>query len=266
MHPDDDLLSTKWRQLRPNTALPDGFLASNVILCCGEDARELMQAVSTILSEPPLRVHAYRCYQFWDYNEFTLVLTGIGTGCLEPLLWEILDRKTLNDSVPSRLVLIGTAGCLADSGFGKVYLIEGAYPVGSGIEVDDSHLPFRPHFAGLEHVDLPRAEAISTDHYYACSPRTDDERVNKLHVLNPALAAGVNKHWKRGRLIDMETAQFYAFARTYGSAGTQFLAFRGVANLADQFETQCDYAVPVLTEAFRQAIDLVRVGAGDPSG
>ena len=55
----------------------------------------------------------------------------------------------------------------------------------------------------------------------------------------------------------MESAQFYHFARCYGSADTQYAAFRGVANLADQFETQGDYAVQVLTEALRQAVKLL---------
>lgn len=45
----------------------------------------------------------------------------------------------------------------------------------------------------------------------------------------------------------------------YGPEGTEYVALRGVANLADQFETQGDFSVAVLTDALRNAASLLQV-------
>jgi len=244
-------------KVRPNTGLPESFFQPNMIVCTGEDPAELIHAMRTVLHGKRPRVHQYRCYRAWKYQGLTVIISGIGTGCLEPLMFELLDDKTLGDKVPQRLAMIGTAGYLADSGFGQVYVVDGAYPVGCGVTLEDKDLPVRPNFEGLESVRLPRAEEISTDYYYACTPQNSDARKARAKELNPALREGLDKYWKAGRLISMESAQFYHFAATYGRPGTQYVAFRGVANLADQFETQGDYSLQVLTEAFRQAVELL---------
>lgn len=248
-----------WLRVRPNTALPSDFLQSNIVVCTGEDAGELKQAIAAVLPGKQYEYHEYRCYRAFKFTDpdLTIVLSGIGSGSLEPLLFELLDGKTLGMDAPKRLVMIGTAGYLSDSGFGKVYLVDGAYPVGCAVSLDDLSLPVRPNFDGLRHVDLPRAEEISTDFYYACTTQENDVRKMMVKSMNPALREGLAKHWRPGRLISMESAQFYHFARNYGRDGTQYVALRGVANLADQFETQGDYSVQVLTDALRHAVNLL---------
>lgn len=248
-----------WLKVRPNTGLPLSFMNENIVVCTGEDSRELMHAMSTVLPLHRWRYHEYRCYRAWAAEDLTIILSGIGSGCLEPLMFELLDRATLGARVPKRLVMIGTAGYLSDSGFGQVYLVEGAYPVGCAVALDDSMLPVRPSFAGLDRLPLPRAEEISTDYYYACTVQESDPRKMLAKALNPALREGLVKYWQRGRLISMETAQFYHFARHYGPEGTEYVALRGVANLADQFETQGDLSVAVLTDALRNAASLLQV-------
>jgi hypothetical protein len=245
-------------KVRPNTGLPENLLQDNMIICTGEDPSELVHAMRTVLPDEKPHAHQYRCYRAWKFRGFTVVISGIGTGCLEPLMFELLDHKILGNKVAKRLVLIGTAGYLADSGSGKVYLVEGAYPIGCGVTLEEHSLPVRPHFKEIDKIQLPRAEEISTDYYYGCSLQNTDERTILAKKLNPALRQGIEKHWKSGRLISMETAQFYHFASIYGLPGTQYIALRGVANLADQFQTQGDNSLQVLEEAFRQAVQLLR--------
>jgi hypothetical protein len=153
--------------------------------------------------------------------------------------------------------MIGTAGYLSDSGFGQVYVVEGAYPVGCAVSLPESELPVKPNFTGLDKMNIPRAEEISTDYYYACTPQNNNRRKNAARALNQSMQDALAKHWQAGRLISMESAQFYHFAKCYGQADTQYVALRGVANLADQFETQSDYSEQVLTDALLAAVRLL---------
>jgi tRNA(Arg) A34 adenosine deaminase TadA len=244
-------------KVRPNTGLPADFIQDNMIVCTGEDPRELVHAMQAVMPGVRPAVHNYRCYYAWKYPGVTVVISGIGTGSLEPMMFELLDRKVLGDRAAKRLVMIGTAGYLSDSGFGQVYLVDGAYTVGCAIALRDEDLPVRPRFIGLDRVRLPGAEEISTDYYYAATPSVTDARKVAAKAYDPALCQGLEKHWKAGRLISMETAQFYHLARVYGDENTQWAAFRGVANLADQFDTQGNYSQQVLTEALRQAVKLL---------
>ena len=244
-------------KVRPNTGVPTSFLHNDVVLCCGEDREELMHAVHQVFPEP-VPSHKYRCYEFWRYPSFTLILTGIGTGCLEPLLWEILDGPTLGDQVARRLVNFGTAGYLSadSSGFGKVFHIEAAYPVGCGVHLEASDQPIKAKFPGVERLGLPRTEGFATDYYYSCSPRTDP-RILRAQSFDRILREESKAQWKMGRIIDMETAQFYHFCRCYGDDATQYVTFRGVANMADQFAEQATYSLSVLTQAFDHAVKLL---------
>jgi hypothetical protein len=248
-------LETKALRMRPNTGVPERFLAPDTILCFGEDRRELMSAVGQIIDEPEPQRHEYRCYHCWRYREFTLILGGIGTGAVEPLIKEVADTQ-----VVTRMVLIGTAGYLGDdpSAFGKVYLVEAAYPAGCAVVLGDDALPLGPRFEGIEQLGLPRVTTITTDYYYGFSKK-DDPRVKAVQNADLNLRTGVETHWQLGRTIEMETASFYHFAGTYFSDDVQFVAFRGVANLSDRFEDQTRHTRVVLAESFRQAIQLLAI-------
>jgi len=74
---------------RPNTNVENSLLSERMVICCGEDAAELLQALRTEFPRQETAYHEYRCYRFWKFAEFTLIWTGIGTGCLEPLLFEL---------------------------------------------------------------------------------------------------------------------------------------------------------------------------------
>ena len=254
-------------KVRPNTGLPQSFMQENIVMCCGEDPLELEEALRSALPGRRPRKHSYRCYHAWKYADFTVVLSGIGTGCLEPLLYELLNSSVENvGKRPMRLILIGTAGYLADSGYGKVFLAISAYPVGCGLSLADVELPLYCRFDNVELLSLPRAETISTDYYYACTPAVDDIKKVLAKKFDQELAMGIEKYWQPRRLIEMETAQFYHFCRIYGDDTTQFVALRGVANLADQFESQGDYSQQVLTTAFQHAVSLLEVQGKNVTG
>jgi hypothetical protein len=247
------------KKVRPNCAIPANFFQDNVIVCTGEDPAELRKAMRAVFPGKLPRFHEFRCYKAWKFTnpDVTVVISGIGSGCMEPLMFELLDEKTLGQKVPKRLVMIGTAGYIADSGHGQVFLVDEAYPIGCAVHLDDSTLPLRPNFAGLEQVTLPRAPEMSTDYYYAATPATDDQRKMAAKVVDRALMEGIGRFWKPGRLISMEVAQFYHFCQCYGPAGTQYVALRGVANLADQFHEQGDHSQNVLNVALAEAVKLL---------
>lgn len=246
---------------RPNCALPAHFIQPNMVVCTGEDPGELVNAMRAVISAEPEAHHQYRCYQAWKFNGFTVVISGIGTGCIEPLLWELLDHEKLGQGVAKRLVMIGTAGYIADSGHGQVFLVDGAYPLGCAVHLSAEYLPLRSSFQGLEGCTLSRREEMSTDYYYAATPSMDDFRKVLAKQRDPILTECLENYWRAGRLISMESLQFYHFCSIYGQPGTQYVALRGVANLADQFHEQGDYSQNVLTDALKEALALLQVSA-----
>ncbi len=79
----------------PNTNLNPSLLSKNIILCCGEDSNELINSFKELTSDNLEKFHEFRCYKFWKFPDLSLIWTGIGTGVLEPLLWEIfLNEET----------------------------------------------------------------------------------------------------------------------------------------------------------------------------
>ena len=249
-------------KVRPNTALPLSFFQDDVVVCAGEDPKELVRAIEASFPgcRPPH--HQYRCYQAWRLPGVTVVISGIGTGCIEPLMWELLDQEVLGNKRPKRLAMIGTAGFISDTGFGQVYVVEGSYPVGCAVRIKDKHLPLRPNFPGVEQLGLPMAEDMTTDRYYSCTPDNTDPRKAYAKLFDRRLMAELRKYWKAGRLISMETLSFFHFASVYGGPDMLYVAFRGVANLADQFHAQTDNSQQILTTALGHAVRLFRGEAG----
>ncbi|HMY03765.1 MAG TPA: hypothetical protein PKA48_10440, partial [Candidatus Obscuribacter sp.] len=114
--------------------------------------------------------------------------------------------------------------------------------------------PLGYNFDGAECIAIPHRIGISTDYYYGFSPNLTDQRLVNARNHNPSLAQGIKQHWRPRRLIDMETAQFYHFCSIYGAKDTQYVAIRGIANLADQFETQGDFSQNILTSGLELAL------------
>jgi purine-nucleoside phosphorylase len=181
-------------------------------------------------------------------DRFTLIWTGIGTGCLEPLLYEILSA----DQLVKRIFLIGTAGALTD-GVTK----------GSAAFIANAINAATPFAESSSAPNLPGGEVegdltiLSTDMYYGFSPLRP-ARVGKLHRSFPWMQDRFNRLRSKAQLIDMETAQFYSLCRFYGSPDLEFAAFKGAANEATRPEEQTLNSVHVLRSALSRVIPFLK--------
>ena len=218
--------------LGPNTNLPAEFLKPTVLLCCGEDSAEFLAAIQADAPRPIERQSHYRCYSFWQYPDFLAGWTGIGTGCVEPLLFELFQAQQVK-----RIALVGTAGKFAHSKLelGKTHLCDPAKCVYTGLDkiVGNTllHPKLPPGFASM----APRAGILSTDLFYGFS---GDAMKATFPLYNEALAKAYHDESSQMDLVDMEVAQFYFLCDKYGGRGLDaYLAFKGAANemgLGDQ--------------------------------
>jgi hypothetical protein len=234
--------------LGPNTAAHTKLLSPRVILCAGEDGRELERAFSPVVAGPS-EFFEYRCYRFWRFAEATVVWTGIGTGCLEPLLWEMILP-----GIVERIVLIGSAGRLPNSraDVGEPRWISEAYSGGTSLDGELADRPVRPRFAV---ADGETASIVSTDYYYGFTDRS-------LDASYPAAGAGlrsaVEKFLPVCDLVDMETAQFYHFCERFDRTGRlQYVAIKGAANDIGSQMSQLAESEPLLGKCFRRAWEII---------
>jgi len=238
---------------RPNTLVPSSCLHEAVILCCGEDPDELMDVVQKLATEKLQQTHRYRCYQFWKYPRFALIWTGIGTGCMEPLLCEIFDTNAIQ-----KIILIGTAGALSDDPeeFGRAFLIHKAIPGASALHLAQEQLPLTPNFQKLDQLGIEKRSTISTDYYYGFSsfPHPAAEKIKQS---NSYLQNEFGQLWKTTDLIDMETAQFYYFCHTLRGDSLQYVAIRGAANTSQDYSEQTNHSKSVLMECMKQALKII---------
>jgi hypothetical protein len=247
---------------RTNTGVDDTILHEKLILCCGEDATELLSALPVKLAS--LAHHQYRCYRFWRFPHFTLAWSGMGTGCLEPLLYELVYA---NDEGSSRkqireILLIGTAGAFPGTtlAFGQPYLIRKAYLGASAISVAEHEVsapqpqPLAPNLLEMRDASLKEASVVSTDYYYGFSM---DLRSQLLRQADARLAKAVSRAWGKVDMVDMETAQFYHLCSLSGRTDLGYAAVRGPSNHIDNFPMQRAYSLPVLQSALSAAFRLL---------
>lgn len=236
--------------LGPNTAAPLSVLSGDCILCSGEDRQEFLAALRAAGLNNP-RVHSqYRGYEFWRFDSCSAILTGIGTGCLEPALWEILQP-----GVVKRIVLVGTAGTLpgATVETGKAFLIDRAWPAGTGIDAMALDLPLRPSWNVTP--NLPTATSVSTDFYYGFSPKLGTAAYPLQHS---RLQEMYDRHIRDGtELVEMEVAQFYFFCGLLGDKSLQYAAVKIPVNSVSQVEQQLENSPGALVGAVRAVVEML---------
>jgi hypothetical protein len=232
---------------RPNTLLPFDSISGDLVLCCGEDLKELQQAVQSTFGRPrPL--HAYRCYNFFTVRNTNFVWTGIGTGCIEPLLGEILNEPNLR-----RLILVGTAGSVSNrTKLGSATPIGAARISCAGIapkkKIQKPNWPIAPT-AGTQTI-------VSTDYYYGFTLK-NNWPTQKLWAADSRLRKSVRPALAKSDLVDMETGQFYHLCATL-RPDLQYLAIKGAANPLSDFSLQTLHSESVLHDALRQARNFLR--------
>jgi len=243
-----------FNKLRPNTAVDDAMLHTNILLCCGEDEAELLSALHSLGIGKPTAYHNYRCYRFWLFPQFALIWTGIGTGCLEPLLYEILC-----ESAVEKICLVGTAGMSRPrQGLvkGVIYYLSEARAWASGVRPVDTKLLFRPNWSGS--TALPAATILSTDYYYGLS-RIDNPVLRKLRNLDSALAVDFVNILDTVDLVDMEVAQFYFLCSVFGKPGLEWCALKGPANSLEDFSDQMVISPRILENSARAAFSIMNI-------
>ena len=183
-----------------------------------------------------------------------MTLSGIGTGCLEPLLFEIL-----RPGIVRRIVLIGTAGIMpgAKVETGEACLIDEAWPAATGVDGEAAQLPLRPRCNPSANVR--RASAVSTDFYYGFSPAI----LSGLYPIQGGrLQSLFEEHQRRGtQLVDMESAQFYCFCKYFGASALEYAAVRVPTNLAGCGDQQILYTPSALVNCLKTALQLLGVGS-----
>ena len=236
--------------LGPNTNAPADLLARDCILCGGEDRQTLLDAMRVAGLDPGPSRHNYRCYEFWRFGEVLLAWTGIGTGCIEPLLWELFAPGVIE-----RLILVGTAGRLPESptAVGHAYLVNEAWLAGTGLDGEDLPQPLTPRWPGMERFAL--ASTVSTDFFYGFGPR--------LTTGGYPFATGRLRHAydeairRKTGLVEMEVAQFYAFCAAFPHAPARFVAAKGVANTVEMHGEQVANSRDAIADTLRLARQLL---------
>lgn len=235
----------------PNAALSPDHLRDDVILCCGEDRAAFSLALAQLgLATDAAITSEFRGYTVWTLPTHAVVLASIGTGSLEPLLFEIIQTRA-----PARIILVGTAGRLAPQAWplGAGFPISEAWLAGTGLDREVAEQPLRPDWPGT--LAGRTASIVSSDFYYGFSPaaRPGDYR----HRL-PALRRDFERLSAQVDLVDMEVAQFYALCRLIPETpGLRFLAIKGAANAVENHAEQNDHAPAVLLDCLRQAARLL---------
>jgi len=253
--------------LGPNTNASPSLLHERCIYCAGEDRGELLQALAETgppetqreakeyLTSPlagadqPARHWYYRSYEFWRFPDFLLMLSGIGTGCLEPLLYEVLRPRIVRS-----IVLVGTAGMMptGKAVLGEASVVDRAWPAATGIDGEVAELPLAPRWQPSQGERT--ASIVSTDFYYGFAPAILEGK----YPARGRLKALFEEHRQRGTdLVDMEVAQFYFFCRNYGDDALQYLAVKAAANALGGGEQQMIHTGAALRNCLATAFRLL---------
>ncbi|HYE21911.1 MAG TPA: hypothetical protein VEA69_25955 [Tepidisphaeraceae bacterium] len=229
------------------------LLRPDMILCVGEQPEELDRAIAGLGAERGRQ--SFRCYRAIAYDRTCVIWSGIGTGCVEPLLYELL-RKAPAERRPRRIVLVGTAGALRHGvEFGRAYPIAQAIAANTALDDVDE---VTPRWDGFDPAS--GKSAVSTDFFYGFSPKPaaghytgptgDPAWAGRLATRFEALRA-------RYDLVEMEVAQFYFLCRQFGDADLQYIAFKGASNPVTDLDAQTEGSFDVLQDAIRRAVELL---------
>jgi hypothetical protein len=201
-----------------------------------------MYAVQAVFGRPRT-IHRYRCYAFLETQCVSFIWTGIGTGCIEPLICELRDEPCL-----SRIILVGTAGSVA--GRAKLGM---ATPVGEAqiacAGISPKQKTLKPNWPIAKNA--PTQRIVSTDYYYGFTLKRA-RPTPQLWAADTRLAKTVAKALRRADLVDMETGQFYHLCQTL-RPDWQFLAIKGAANPLTDFTQQTFHSESVLKNAVTRA-------------
>jgi hypothetical protein len=237
----------------PNTCIDANLIASDVILCCGEDPEELLQSLRRVCEIDGTVPHSYRGFGCLRLASFSVVWGGIGTGALEPLLWELFESGRVR-----RIVLIGTAGVFEPQPgrIGKVYALSEAFLAGTALDESCIEQPLRPVFRDFQRLaQVPSETIVSTDFYYGFAGL--GQRPGYPDIMRRAKES-FSRSGQRAKLVDMEAGQFYFFCDAFrGEREIEYLAIKGAANSVAAVDAQVANSAAILVEAIAAAVRLL---------
>jgi hypothetical protein len=239
----------KSRSIGDNCNVGSEMLSRDMVICAGEDANEVLDAASSVLRKSPDRSYVYRCYRFWKWEAMpiTVIWTGIGTGCIEPLLVEVLRAEP----DISRLLLVGTAGRIrvVDGEAAELaFAIRQAYMGPTAFSAMGVFGPFEPTL----YVDAPAATIVSTDLYYLFDGCRVGEWPNS-HQCRDA--------WEEATLVDMEVAQFLYLCDVLRGGNLKYAAIKGPANCFGVHGEQTKNSRRVIVRCMELAVETIRRGS-----
>lgn len=246
-NPDADLFAEA-----PVSHILPQHLNAKVVLCSGEVEDDLLEAFKGLTGAPTF-VQQYRCYKVWKFERFTLILAGIGTGTLEPLLWEILTPGIVRQAV-----LIGTAGAVRPEApdMGKALPISKAWACGTGIDNELGLEPALPRWPLC--ATAKTCTIASSDFFYGYSDRVLD---GSFRACQGPFRERYKAIRDRADLIDMEVAAFYYFAPCFDtSEQLEYIAIKGSSNALGKGGEMNYFAPAVMRSCALQAITLLGLG------
>ena len=250
-------MSVDDQYLTPNTLIQSSMLSEKVILCCGEDPTVVREALHAIGLRISLLEHDFRCYRLIRFEGLTVILAAIGTGHLEPLLFEILRFNVVRV-----VVLVGTAGRTASSKtiIGQPYVINKAYLKGTALDREVNDGPLSPNYHVESEYEV--ASIVSTDFYYGFTlSKERNDYPNRL----PRLQEDVKEIIAKVDLVDMEVGQFFALCRLMSpERRLKYLAIKGPANTLGSGKEQNIHAKEVLTRVFQKTVDILGIRIPGP--
>lgn len=237
--------------LGPNTNLPLPMLASTCIISCGENHEHFEEALSSVFQELPTIKTRHKCYEFWRYIDFLAISSGMGTGAIEPLLWEILGH-----GIVKRIVLLGTAGGLRTGSFQLMQpvVVSEAFLAGTALDGELIPQPLVPRWD--RPTGLATVRSASTDFFYGFSPRIIGKRYpfDKGHLRE--------RYFDLDKVVDiveMEVAQFYCFCKEFDVTGRlNYIAIKAVVNSIDRQSDAIENSVGAVHQCVRATCKLLK--------
>lgn len=234
-------------RIGPNTDAPRALLSDDYILLAGEEPC-MADGYLTRIFGHSLAEHSFRGYSFQKRPRLTTLFSGMGTGCIEPLIWELAHAQPIR-----RIILVGTAGTMPACRLppGTPYAIAAARGVGTGLQAIGLAQSFVPrwHFP----ANIPTASTVSTEFYYGFS-RTVLDPSHPMHRTDlPRLFAE-----SREDLVDMEVASFYAFCQMLLPPDSHYLAIKSPANPAGVGAEHLENTPSALESSLELAAKLLR--------
>jgi hypothetical protein len=231
--------------LGPNTNANKEILNEKVLLAAGEDKGEVLSAITK--SNKLLDFHVYRGYSFFKFQNFTLIISPIGTGSLEPLLFEILEPGIVKE-----IILAGTVGLLPESNkkVSEIYAITESYEAGTALDEKNINFPLKPRWE--KSIIQKSAIGVSTDYYYHFNYSFRDRLID---TKNFRLLKAMESVSKICDVVDMEVCQFYYFCSYYDNLN--YLAVKGVTNNLGCREEHSNNSSKTVVNAVKIGMDLL---------